>query len=55
MHHQMNTFRSESHQINSYQINKVSLSPYDDKRYPLDKVKTLAYGHYLLKKNENVD
>jgi len=36
MHHQMNTIRSESHQINSYQINKVSLSPYDDKRYLLD-------------------
>jgi len=48
MHHQMNTIRSESHQINSYQINKVSLSPYDDKRYLLDKVKSLAYGHYRI-------
>jgi len=27
LHHQMNTIRSESHQINSYHINKVSLSP----------------------------
>ena len=33
MHHQMKTIRSESHQISSYQINKVSLSPFDDKRY----------------------
>ena len=33
MHHRMNTIRSESHQINSYHLNKVSLSPYDDKRY----------------------
>jgi len=24
MHHQMNTIRSESHQINSYHLNKVS-------------------------------
>ena len=30
MHHQMNTIRSELHQINSYHLNKVSLSPYDD-------------------------
>jgi len=30
MHHQMNTIRSVNHQIRSYQINKVSLSPFDD-------------------------
>ena len=52
MHHQMNTIRSESHQINSYQINKVSLSPYDDKRYLLDDgITSLSYGHYLKLKN----
>ena len=45
MHHQMNTIRSESHQINSYHINKVSLSPYDDKRYLLDDgITSYAYG-----------
>ena len=45
MHHQMNTIRSESHQINSYHLNKVSLSPYDDKRYLLDDgIKSYAYG-----------
>ena len=44
MHHQMNTIRSESHQINSYHLNKVSLSPYDDKRYLLDDgITSLAY------------
>jgi len=49
MHHQMNTIRSESHQINSYHINKVSLSPFDDKRYILkDEVTSLAYGHYKI-------
>ena len=46
MHHQMNTIRSESHQINSYHLNKVSLSPYDDKRYLLDDgITSLAYGN----------
>ena len=34
-HHQMKTIRSELHQISSYQLNKVSLSPFDDKRYIL--------------------
>ena len=49
MHHQMNTIRSELHQINSYHINKVSLSPFDDKRYILkDGVTSLSYGHYLI-------
>ena len=49
MHHQMNTIRSELHQINSYHINKVSLSPYDDKRYILnDWITSYAYGHYLI-------
>ena len=47
MHHQMNTIRSELHQINSYHLNKVSLSPYDDKRYILeDGITSYAYGHY---------
>ena len=51
MHHQMNTIRSESHQINSYHLNKVSLSPYDDKRYLLDDgITSYAYGN---KKNKN--
>ena len=45
MHHQMNTIRSELHQINSYHLNKISLSPFDDKRYLLDDGKTsYAYG-----------
>ena len=49
LHHRMNTIRSESHQINSYHLNKVSLSPYDDKRYLLDDgVTSLSYGHYLI-------
>ena len=53
IHHQMNTIRSELHQINSYHLNKVSLSPFDDKRYLLDKYKSLAYGHYLIDEIKN--
>ena len=46
MHHQMNTIRSQLHQKNSYHLNKVSLSPYDDKRYLLDDgITSLSYGH----------
>ena len=46
MHHQMNTIRSQLHQINSYHLNKISLSPYDDKRYILDDgITSLAYGN----------
>jgi len=51
MHHRMNTIRSELHQINSYHLNKISLSPYDDKRYILDDgITSYAYGHYHLKR-----
>ena len=52
MQHKMKSIRSEYHQVSSYEINKTSLSCYDDKRYILDDGKTsYAYGHSLLKKN----
>ena len=35
-HHKMKTIRSEKHQIGSYEINKVSLGCFDDKRYISD-------------------
>ena len=44
--HSMRTIRSERHQLYSYEINKYSLSCFDDKRYILgDGISTLAYGH----------
>ena len=47
MRHKMRTIRSEYHQISSYQINKVSLSPFDDKRYILDDgISSYAYGNF---------
>ena len=46
MHHKMKTIRSDKHQLNSYEINKVSLSCFDDKRYILEDGKSsYAYGH----------
>ena len=46
LHHQMKTIRSDCHQISSYQINKISLSPFDDKRYILsDGISSYAYGN----------
>ena len=41
MKHKMNTIRSDCHKISSYQINKTSLSCYDDKRYILNDKKVV--------------
>ena len=47
LNHNMKTIRSVNHQLGSYNVNKVSLSGYDDKRYILDDgISSLAYGHY---------
>ena len=46
MHHSMCTIRSAKHKIGTYEVNKVSLSCFDNKRYVLgDGVSSLAYGH----------
>ena len=46
LHHRMKTIRSDCHQISSYQINKISLSPFDGKRYILsDGISSYAYGN----------
>ena len=48
--HTMKTIRSSKHQLGSYELNKVSLSCFDDKRYILKGGKqSLAYGHYKIK------
>ena len=52
MRHKMRTIRSEYHQISSYQINKVSLSNFDDKRYILDDgISSYAYWNHKIKNN----
>ena len=49
MHHKMKTIRSQRHQLSSYEINKVSLSCFDDKRYIHDNgTSSYAYGHYKI-------
>ena len=52
MHHKMKTIRSDNHKLCSYEINKVSLSCFDDKRYIHEDGKTsYAYGHKRIKQN----
>ena len=50
IHHTMKTIRSINHQLGSYELNKVSLSCFDDKRYIAnDGINSFAYGHYEIK------
>ena len=49
MLHSMRTIRSDHHQIGSYQLNKISLSCFDDKRYiHEDGIHSYAYRHYQI-------
>ena len=44
--HKMKRIQSNLHEIGTYDINKISLSCFDDKRYVLhDGINTLAYFH----------
>ena len=45
MHHTIKSIWSNNHQLASYELNKVSLSCFDDKRYILDGINYNAYGH----------
>ena len=46
IHHKMKTIRSEKHELQSYEINKVSLSCFDNKRYiSKDGIKSYSSGH----------
>ena len=51
MHHTMKTIRSNNHQLGSYELNKVSLSCFDDKRYIHNNgVTSYAYGHQKIQR-----
>tara|TARA_B100000378_G_C17723817_1_gene299756 strand:- start:21 stop:407 length:387 start_codon:yes stop_codon:yes gene_type:complete len=39
-------FTVEKHHVKTVVQNKISLSSYDDKRYLLNNISSLAYGHY---------
>ena len=48
--HKMKRIQSELHKIGTYDVNKISLSCFDDKRYILDDgINTLACGHKDIK------
>ena len=50
IHHSMKTIRSMNHQLSSYELNKISLSCFDDKRYIHENgITSFAYGHYKIK------
>ena len=44
----MNLIRCHEHVVYCEQLNKTSLSPFDDKRYLLDSTRSLPYGHYAI-------
>ena len=55
MYHTMKTIRSDAHQLRSYELNKVSLPCFNDKRYILHNgIKSYAYRHSKIKMS-NVD
>ena len=50
MHHTIKTIRSNNHQLGSFELNKISLSCFDDKRFVHQNgIKSYAYGHYEIK------
>ena len=49
LHHKIKTIRSQKHQLGSYEINKISLSCFNDKRYiHNNRITSQAYGHYKI-------
>ena len=49
IHHKMKTIRSEKHLLGSYELNKISLSCFDDKRFIHENgITSYAYGHYQI-------
>ena len=44
--HKMKRIQNKKHKLGPYEINKISLSCFDDKRYVLDdRIRMLAYFH----------
>ena len=54
--HKMKRIQAKKHKIETYEIDKISLSCFDDKRYVLDDdVNTLAYFHKDCKKCDKIN
>lgn len=49
IYHRMNTIRSNKHKLGSYEINNISLSCFDDRRFIHENgISSFAYGHYKI-------
>ena len=46
--HTMHQIRSVKHQLQTLKMNKISLSPFDDKKYFISEVENLAHGHFKI-------
>ena len=54
MLHEMYRIQSFKHQVSTLKLIKLSLSPYDDKRYFLNETESFAYGHYKIPQTNNL-
>ena len=54
MLHQMYRIQSHKHQVSTLKINKLSLSPFDDKRYFLNETESYAHGHFKINQIHNL-
>ena len=41
----MTSLRSIEHKIEALNMNKISLTPYDDKRFYIDNIRSVPYGY----------
>lgn len=48
--HKMNNIVSRNHQVFSIEVNKITLTSMDDKRYYLDSINSLGHGHFRISK-----
>ena len=48
--HSGHHIRSISHKVNTLKINKISLTPFDDKKYFINERENLAHGHYKIRR-----
>ena len=49
LQHKIKTIRSQKHQLGTYEINKISLSCFDDKGYIHNNgITSYSYGHYKI-------
>ena len=55
MYHTMKTIRSNNHQLGSYDLNKESLSCFDDKRYIHENgITSYSYGHFKMQHTKTI-